>query len=74
MNPELPPTLADAAEDERTCIVDKLLQHRVRAGEHQYLESSAADACTWEPESEMPPSCVREFWRAPLARVGKRKA
>jgi hypothetical protein len=51
--------------------VDKLLQHRIRGGEHQYSVRWATGPAddSWEPEDEMPAACVREFWRRPSKRA-----
>jgi hypothetical protein len=60
----------DSDSEEAVFAVDRLLQFCVRGGEPQYFVrwASGADDDSWEPEHEMPPKCVRLFWRGPTSR------
>lgn len=62
----------DSDTDSKVGIVDSLLRSRKHRGQFQYLVRWTDTSETWEPESNLPQQCIREFWAKQIARAGKR--
>jgi hypothetical protein len=64
---------ADSDTDSQVGIVESLLRQRTHRGEQQYLvQWVGTPETTWEPEVNLPPACIREFFTNQLQRIGKK--